>query len=158
MSNSLRPHGPSRLFCPWGFSRQEYYITVVLPCPPPRELPNPGIKSRSPTLQADSLPSEPSGKPYHTVILLCQSMFSGPTPFCPRSGSFATAQPWSRDWCPPGFAQGHPGLQLLVLLFSWLFKFIPLNQPSSSQLSHFYNWNIKFKIHTKYTHWPVSIF
>ena len=44
----------------WGFSRQEYWSG--LPCPPPGNLPNPGIKSRSPTLQADSLPAEPSGK------------------------------------------------------------------------------------------------
>ena len=28
-----------------------------------RDLPNPGIEPRSPTLQADSLPSEPQGKP-----------------------------------------------------------------------------------------------
>ena len=28
-----------------------------------RDLPNPGIKARSPTLQADSLPSEPPGDP-----------------------------------------------------------------------------------------------
>ena len=34
-----------------------------LPCPPPGDLPIPGIKPRSPTLQADSLPSEPPGKP-----------------------------------------------------------------------------------------------
>ena len=27
------------------------------------DLPNPGIRSRSPTLQADSLPAEPPGKP-----------------------------------------------------------------------------------------------
>ena len=32
-------------------------------CPPPGDLPNPGIEHRSPTLQADSLPSEPPGKP-----------------------------------------------------------------------------------------------
>ena len=32
---------------------------VGLPCLPPGDLPNPGIKPRSPTLQADSLPSEP---------------------------------------------------------------------------------------------------
>ena len=32
--------------------------------PPPGNLPNPGVKPRSPTLQADSLPSEPPGKPY----------------------------------------------------------------------------------------------
>ena len=33
-----------------------------MPCPPPRDLPNPGIKPRSSTLQVDSLPSEPLGK------------------------------------------------------------------------------------------------
>ena len=33
-----------------------------LPCPPPGDLLNPGIKPRSPTLQADSLPFEPPGK------------------------------------------------------------------------------------------------
>ena len=31
--------------------------------PSPGDLPNPGIESRSPTLQADSLPAEPQGKP-----------------------------------------------------------------------------------------------
>ena len=36
---------------------------LELPCPPPGDLPNPGIEPRSPTLQADSLPSEPPGKP-----------------------------------------------------------------------------------------------
>ena len=35
---------------------QEYWSG--LPCPPPEDLPNPGIKSKSPALQADSLPSE----------------------------------------------------------------------------------------------------
>ena len=39
-----------------GFSRQEY--GSGLPCPSPRDLPDPGIKPRSPALQADSLPSE----------------------------------------------------------------------------------------------------
>ena len=42
-------------------SRQEYWSS--LPCPSPGDLPNPGIKSRSPALQANSLPSEPQGKP-----------------------------------------------------------------------------------------------
>ena len=31
-------------------------------------LPNPGIKPRSPTLQADSLPAEPQGKPKNTEV------------------------------------------------------------------------------------------
>ncbi|CAI9171400.1 unnamed protein product [Rangifer tarandus platyrhynchus] len=38
-----------------GFSRQEYWHGLL--CLPPGDLPNPGIKPRSPTLQADSLPS-----------------------------------------------------------------------------------------------------
>ena len=43
------------------FSRQENWS--VLPCPPPGDLPNPGIKPGSPALQANSLPSDPPGKP-----------------------------------------------------------------------------------------------
>ena len=31
--------------------------------PSPGDLPNPGIEPRSPALQVDSLPAEPSGKP-----------------------------------------------------------------------------------------------
>ena len=31
--------------------------------PSPGDLPNPGSKPRSPTLQVDSLPAEPQGKP-----------------------------------------------------------------------------------------------
>ena len=44
-----------------GFSRQEYWSG--LPFPSPGDLPNPGIKPRSPALQADVLTSEPPGKP-----------------------------------------------------------------------------------------------
>ena len=43
-----------------GFSRQEYWSG--LPFPSPGYLPNSGIEPGSPTLQADSLPSEPTGK------------------------------------------------------------------------------------------------
>ena len=60
---TLRPHGlqPARLLCPREFSRQGHWSG--LPSPPPRDLlPNPGIESRSSTLQVDSLPSEPPGK------------------------------------------------------------------------------------------------
>ena len=54
MSNSLRPRGlpPSM-----GFSRQEYWSG--LPFPSPGDLPHPGIKPRSPALEADALASEP---------------------------------------------------------------------------------------------------
>ena len=53
-----------------GFSRQEYWSG--LPFPTPEGLPNPGIKPRSPASQADSLPSEPPGKP---IFLLCSASF-----------------------------------------------------------------------------------
>ena len=42
------------------FSRQEFWSE--LPFPSPGDLLNPGIEPRSPTLQADSLLSEPPGK------------------------------------------------------------------------------------------------
>ena len=44
-----------------GVSRQESWSG--LPFPSPGDLPNPGIKSGPPALQADSLPSEPPRKP-----------------------------------------------------------------------------------------------
>ena len=48
MSYSSGTHGqqPDRLFCPWGFSRQEYWS--ALPCPPPGDLPSPEIEPRFP--------------------------------------------------------------------------------------------------------------
>ena len=51
-----------------GFSRQEYWRG--LPCPPPRDLPHPGIKTTStasPALQMDSLPLSHPGSPKTTV-------------------------------------------------------------------------------------------
>ena len=48
------------------FSRQEHWSG--LPCPPPGDLPNPVIESRSPTVQADSLPFEPPGKLENTGV------------------------------------------------------------------------------------------
>ena len=47
MYNSLQPHG---------------LPVHGIPFPSPRDLTNPGIEPRSPVLQADSLPSQPSGK------------------------------------------------------------------------------------------------
>ena len=52
------------------FSRQEYW--GWLPFPSPGDLPDPGIIPRSPTLPADSWPSEPQGKPLDDAYL-CNS-------------------------------------------------------------------------------------
>ena len=40
-----------------------------------RDLPNPGIELRSPTLQADSLPAEPQGKPKITLACMCMLIY-----------------------------------------------------------------------------------
>ena len=60
---------------PWmsmAFSRPEYFFFS-------RGSPNPGIKPKSPTLQASSLPDEPQGKPKNTgegSLSLLQWIFS----------------------------------------------------------------------------------
>ena len=63
-----------------GFSRQESWSG--LPCPLPGDLPNSGIKLRSLTLLADSLPSEPPGKPKN----------SGVGSLCLLQGNFLTQE------------------------------------------------------------------
>ena len=58
-----------------GFSRQQYWSE--LPFPSPGDLPNPGLEPRSPTLQTDTLPSEP--KQWYNLCqrMLCLCSFLG---------------------------------------------------------------------------------
>ena len=56
VSDSLRPYG---LYSPEILQAR---MLEWIAFPFPRNLPNPGIKPRSPTLQADSLPAKPQGK------------------------------------------------------------------------------------------------
>ena len=61
MSDSFQPHG---LYIVQGILQVRILEWEASPGDPP----NPGIKPRSPTLQADSLPAEPQEKPrvcYH---------------------------------------------------------------------------------------------
>ena len=61
---------------PMQFSRPEYWSEY--PFPSPGNLPNAGIKPRSPTLQTDSLPAEPQGKLKNTGVgslFLLQGVF-----------------------------------------------------------------------------------
>ena len=55
------------------FFRQKYWSGLL--CPPPGDPPNPEMVSESPALQADSLPSEPSGKPIYSISLCMLSHF-----------------------------------------------------------------------------------
>ena len=45
-----------------------YIFMGILPFPSPEDLPNPGVKPRSPTLQADSLSAEPQEKLKNTGV------------------------------------------------------------------------------------------
>ena len=55
-----------------GFSRQEYWSG--LPFPSPGDLPDPGIKPRSPALQMDTLPCEPPAKA-NIYISIAQNVY-----------------------------------------------------------------------------------
>ena len=100
VSVSLRPHGlsPTRLLCPWGFSRQEY--GSGLPFPPPGHLPNPGIKPMSPVapaLQADSLLLSYRGTPEEYIIqilIVLAKIF--PYIIFPGLESFFILRTWNR--------------------------------------------------------------
>ena len=62
------------------FNSDDHYIYYCGQVPSPGDLPNPGIKPRSPILQADSLPAEPQGKPNLPLGLQTGR------PSCPRGG------------------------------------------------------------------------
>ena len=61
VSDSLQPWTTYQASPSMGFSRQGYW--TGLPFLSPGDLSNPGIEPRSLALQADTLPSEPAGKP-----------------------------------------------------------------------------------------------
>ena len=83
MEQTVHRIGGFRL--PRGFSSQEYQI--VLPFPSPGDLPDPGIKPGSPTLEADVLTSEPPGKPVSEVIGISPSNFDSSLRFFQSSVS-----------------------------------------------------------------------
>ena len=69
---------------PWG---QEYWSGLRFPSP--GDLPNSGIKPRSPALQANSLPSEPPGKPWVLPLLLAKEDLAPSFPNSPAQKSGA---------------------------------------------------------------------
>ena len=119
-----------------GILRLGYWSGV--PFPSPGDLLDPGIEPRSPTLQADSLPSEPPGKPLWGAyqrqhwVWKCEGIGSQPSQGKGSSRQFLenvvsqnivlemlTPEVWSRAWnlyltCTPGDSDaGHwqPGVQ-----------------------------------------------
>ena len=87
-------------------------------CPTPGDLPNPGIKPRSPAVQADSLPAEPPGKPsgvtqnfilevsrpelYHCSFTL--TSITGHACVCVRSLQLCPTLCNPMDCSPPGYS------------------------------------------------------
>ena len=63
------------------FSRQGYWIGLLFPSP--GDLPNPGTEHRSPTLQANSLPSAPPGTMYVCVCVCVYTYIWLGTSACP---------------------------------------------------------------------------
>ena len=67
---TIAPQAPLSM----GFSRQEYWSG--LPFCSPGDFPDPVIEPRSPELEADSLPSEPSGSP---IVVIRDAIFTNIT-------------------------------------------------------------------------------
>ena len=91
-----------------GFSRQGYWSG--LPHSPPGDLPNSGIEPRSPALQADSLLSEPPGKPHVVTCVLYHNSKNGDTSvlseiiwrtFFPPQGTSDGTVPWNPLFSSP---------------------------------------------------------
>ena len=94
-----------------GFPRQEYWS--ALPFPFPGVLPNPGIKCESPILQADSLPSEPAGKPLWTHLIHSKCSHPDGSGIClqcrrPQFDSWVGKILWRRDRLPYPVFMGFP--------------------------------------------------
>ena len=132
VSNSFRPHRlqPARLLCPWGFSRQEHWSG--LPCPPPGDLPNPGIEPRSSSLQADSLPAE---LPLYLCMLSLQSCLTLCDPMgcsLPGSSVHGILQVRILEWVAMPLSRGSSRSKdrtLVSCLLHWQAGSLPLVPP-----------------------------
>ena len=98
-----------------GFSRQEYWSG--LPFPSPGNLPDPGIEPRSPTLEADALPSEPPGKSKIGIkIQLSDNQLSNPSLHYCLGCSFKSLD--NRDNSVHTLKEQHISIQLNILTMS----------------------------------------
>ena len=97
-----------RLFAtPWTirfmeFSRPEYWSGW--PFPSPGDLPNPGIKPRSPASQANSLPAEPQGKPVFSnvkIFLIVNAVTWLKIGTCKGLAKISPPTFLSSHWVPP---------------------------------------------------------
>ena len=94
-----------------GFSRQEYWSG--LPFPPPGELPNPRIEPKSPSLQADSLLSQPTVLVAQSCPILCDPMDCSP----PGSSVHGILQTRILEWVAISFSRREDCLLVSRLLY-----------------------------------------
>ena len=84
-----------------GFSRQEYWSG--LPFPSPGDLPDPGIKRRSPTLQANALTSAPTYNPAIPLLGIYPDKTIIQKDTCIpmlTAALFTVAKIWKQSKCP----------------------------------------------------------
>ena len=69
-----------------GFSRQEYWSG--LPCPPPEDLPDPGMEPASPTLAGRFFTTEPPSKPITLATCILYTQIKTAEDVCNILGNF----------------------------------------------------------------------
>jgi len=124
------------------FSRQEYWSG--LPFPSPGYLPNPEIEPESPALQADVLPSEPPGKPWHAQFSVLKSIHTvvQPSPSCISRTSFIVTNTLCMHAPNTNSMYPHPSLWKPRFYFLSLWIFLPYRHHASAptQCFSFCNW------------------
>ena len=86
---------PTRVLCPWGFFRQECWSGFS--CPPPGDLPYPGIEPQVSRTEGRSLPSEPPWKPRKSL----ECLFSQSWERTGHSKELCTNHDWRLKEKPP---------------------------------------------------------
>ena len=125
-----------------GFFRQEYWSG--LPFPSPGDLPDPGIKLKSPALAGGFFTTEPLGKPTGTLCFIFINLFPGGSDgrvclqyekagFDPWVGKI----PWRRKWQPTQvFLPGKfHGWRSLAMYSPWGCKESDTTEPLTLHLS-----------------------
>ena len=96
-----------------GFSGQEYWWGLL--CPPPGDLPDPGIKSTSPeapAMQADCLPPSPRGSPFFPWLQSFHQCYRSSS--CPAHGELKLLLAETEEKDP-----GRVSCSFAFPLFSW---------------------------------------
>ena len=135
------------------FSRQEYWS--VLPFPSPGDLPNPRIEPRSPTLQADTLTSEPPGKgclDLKSIGLQCLFWSISSKAFTCNAGDASSIPGWRISW--------YSSWYMYVLYWRRKWQPTPVFLPGESQgqrsLAGYSPWGHKESDTIEYTGFPSS--